>query len=141
RFSPLQQITRDNVRQLQVAWSTHVGMLPPGLPGALEATPLEMDGVVYTCDMHSAVLALDAETGQVRWRFDPKVDNALVNLGICRGVTYYRVSGAKGLCSERIIDTVMTVGSLPSIRAVARSARASGTRAKSICWKGWVRSR
>lgn len=109
RFSPLQQITPANVSKLEVVWKVRLGMLPPevgalGALGIMEATPLKIDDTLYTCNMHNVVIALDAETGETRWRFDPKIDATGIYLAVCRGVAYYRVPNASGLCSERIIS-------------------------------------
>lgn len=103
RFSPLQQITPDNVSQLEVAWTTRLGMPPEGIDGVLEVTPLKIEDTLYLCNSMHVVVALDPETGNQRWRFDPKSDLDGVILAACRGVAYYKVPGMSGLCSERII--------------------------------------
>jgi quinoprotein glucose dehydrogenase len=102
RFSGLEQITPANVSRLRLAWKIHLGMPAAGM-GVLEATPLMVDDVLYMCNMRNEVLALDPETGQTLWRFDPKVDRTAVILSVCRGVAYYRQPGATGMCSARII--------------------------------------
>lgn len=106
RFSPLQQITPTNVSKLEVVWKVHLGMPPAGVGkmGAMEATPLKIGDTLYTCNIQNVVIALDAETGEMRWRFDPKIDTAGVLITSCRGVAYYRVPNVSGLCSERIIS-------------------------------------
>src|SRR5690606_74691 len=53
RYSPLQQIDRDNVRRLGVAWEFETGSMR-----GLEATPLVIDGVMYTTGTWSRVYAL-----------------------------------------------------------------------------------
>jgi quinoprotein glucose dehydrogenase len=105
RYSGLTQITPVNVSKLQVAWKVHVGAPKPvaGALGALEATPLLVDDILYTCNMRNEVLALDSETGRTVWRFDPKIDASGVILSVCRGVAYHRQPQATGLCSARII--------------------------------------
>jgi quinoprotein glucose dehydrogenase len=45
------------VSQLQLAWKVHLGFPPSGKPGVLEATPLMVGELLYTCNMHSEVLA------------------------------------------------------------------------------------
>jgi alcohol dehydrogenase (cytochrome c) len=62
-FSPLSQISRQNVKNLQVAWSL---ALPPG---ANEATPLVHDGVLFARSPNDSVLALDAASGRLLWRY------------------------------------------------------------------------
>jgi len=71
RYSPLTEITTDNVDQLGLAWhfdlNTHRG---------LEATPLAIDGVLYFSGTWSVVYAVDGRTGEQLWRYDPQVDRA-----------------------------------------------------------------
>ncbi|MGQ0642879.1 MAG: pyrroloquinoline quinone-dependent dehydrogenase [Gemmatimonadaceae bacterium] len=78
RFSPLTEITRDNVARLEVAWTFHTGELglrpQRGAEPSLEVTPLVVDGVMYISTPLGRVFALDPATGQERWRFDPRVD-------------------------------------------------------------------
>jgi quinoprotein glucose dehydrogenase len=95
RYSPLAQITPENVRQLQVAWSFKTGdVRGPEDPGesTYEVTPLMIDNVVYICTPHNLVIALDAVTGKEKWRFDPHLKETLRQTTqhlTCRGVTYY----------------------------------------------------
>lgn len=71
RFSPLDDISSDNVDGLGLAWS-----YPLGLYRGIEATPLVIDGVMYTTGAWSVVFALDAATGKLLWKYDPKVPKA-----------------------------------------------------------------
>ncbi len=68
RFSPLTDINADNIADLGLAWyfdyPTHRGM---------EATPLMIDGVIYTSGSWSMVYAHDAKTGELLWFYDPGV--------------------------------------------------------------------
>src|SRR5437667_6283304 len=66
-FSPLKQITRDNVKNLRVAWSLS---LPAG-PN--EATPLVHDGVIFVHSYNDNVQALDAATGDELWHYSRKL--------------------------------------------------------------------
>ena len=68
RFSPLDQINVDNVGELGLAWYVD----KPERRG-IEATPLVIDGRMYTTSAWSIVYALDAKTGAELWRFDPEV--------------------------------------------------------------------
>jgi quinoprotein glucose dehydrogenase len=78
RFSPLTQIDRNNVSQLKIAWTYHTGDVSDGkklpTPSAFEATPILVDGTLYLPTPFDRVIALDPETGQERWRYDPKLD-------------------------------------------------------------------
>jgi len=95
RYSPLTQITRANVAQLQVAWTYHTGM--PALdnmghrPPALEVTPIVVEGTMYVITPTGIIAALDPATGTERWRFDAGV-NPHRGYGdfVSRGVTYWR---------------------------------------------------
>ncbi len=71
RFSPLQGISSDNVDELGLAWS-----YPLGIYRGIEATPLIIDGVMYTTGAWSVVFALDAATGKLLWNYDPQVPKA-----------------------------------------------------------------
>ncbi len=76
RFSPLRDITRENVDQLEVAWEYHTGdssELKPGMPpSSFLATPVLHNNTLYFCSGLSRAFAVDAETGQERWVFDSK---------------------------------------------------------------------
>ncbi|UVK97781.1 glucose/quinate/shikimate family membrane-bound PQQ-dependent dehydrogenase [Pseudomonas sp. B21-048] len=98
RYSPLAQITPQNVSKLVPAWTYRTGDLPgPNDPGetTAENTPLKANGMLYVCTPHSQVIALDPDTGKELWRFDPKLStqNAANFKGwahmTCRGVTYH----------------------------------------------------
>jgi quinohemoprotein ethanol dehydrogenase len=82
RYSPLDQITVDNVDRLGLAWSAEVG--PGG--GNQEATLLEWDSRLYGITNWSVVFAVDAGTGEELWRWDPEVNQIAVRPRICCGV-------------------------------------------------------
>jgi len=102
RFSPLAQLTPANADRLEVAWTFHFGPAPTGAPTSLEGTPLKIGDTLYACSDYNDVVALDAETGAQRWRYRANVDTTNATYGHCRGVAYFRVPGATGLCAERI---------------------------------------
>ncbi len=68
RFSPLEKINSGNVADLGLAWS-----YPLNLFRGIEATPLVIDGVMYTSGAWSVVFALNAATGELLWKYDPEV--------------------------------------------------------------------
>ncbi len=78
RYSPLTQITRDNVTRLEVAWTYRSGDVSDGSTypskSAYEATPILFDGTLYISTPFSRVIALDPETGEERWSHDPGID-------------------------------------------------------------------
>jgi quinohemoprotein ethanol dehydrogenase len=71
RFSPLDQINDENVKDLGLAWHFDFGT-----NRGLEATPLVIDGVMYATGNWSVVHAVDARTGEPLWQYDPEVDRA-----------------------------------------------------------------
>ncbi|GFE74820.1 membrane-bound PQQ-dependent dehydrogenase, glucose/quinate/shikimate family [Novosphingobium sp. TCA1] len=110
RFSPLGQITADNVKNLKRIWVTHTGDMPSSDKIAKtyggENTPLKIGNMLYVCTPKNIVLALDPATGKQRWKFDPKVsDEAIPYTAACRGVTYFAVPGAPvdQPCAQRIV--------------------------------------
>lgn len=108
RYSPLDQITPQNVGQLEAAWTYHTGdVRRPGDPNetTYEVTPLKIDDTLYLCTPHNHVIALDAATGQERWRFDPKVPDETNRQHLtCRGVSYHEAvnAPADSECRQRI---------------------------------------
>src|SRR3989337_881220 len=75
RYSPLKQITRDNVATLTQAWVYRHGEPLPeaGREGpAFESTPLVFGDFLYVTSPGGRVIALDPETGAERWTFDPE---------------------------------------------------------------------
>ncbi|MFN9847939.1 MAG: PQQ-dependent dehydrogenase, methanol/ethanol family [Alphaproteobacteria bacterium] len=68
RFSPLDQVNRETVKRLGVAWWTEFDT-----DRGQEATPLIADGVLYTTTTWSKVFAFDAATGKPLWSYDPEV--------------------------------------------------------------------
>jgi quinoprotein glucose dehydrogenase len=68
RYSPLDQITKDNFGKLEVAWRFKTDSLGPRPEFNFQSTPLMVDGVVYsTAGTRRAVVALDAATGELKW--------------------------------------------------------------------------
>jgi quinoprotein glucose dehydrogenase len=108
RFSPLDQITVQNVSGLQVAWQYRTGdvRLPEDVgETTYQVTPLKVGNSLYLCTPHNWAIALDATTGREKWKFDP---NAGLNPDrqhqTCRGVTYWAdpASGPETACAARV---------------------------------------
>jgi alcohol dehydrogenase (cytochrome c) len=74
RHSALTQITTDNVKNLELQWVFQVRSLEK-----FEATPLVVDGVLYTVQAPNDVMALDARTGRVFWTY-PYIPSPLARL-------------------------------------------------------------
>ena len=110
-YSPLDQITAQNVANLEVAWTHRSGDFFDGSGAskvtAFQATPLVVNDHLYYCTPFMRVFALDPETGEERWRFDPELE-ARHGEGpyplTCRGVSYWEDSrAAPGAgCKKRI---------------------------------------
>ncbi|GGE39135.1 alcohol dehydrogenase [Halopseudomonas oceani] len=102
RFSPLQQITTENVDQLGLAWSIDLDNTR-----GLEATPLYHEGVLYTSLSWSRVLAVDAETGNILWSYDPGVDKSGARHACCdavnRGVALWKGKVYVGTLDGRLV--------------------------------------
>ncbi|MFM9269676.1 membrane-bound PQQ-dependent dehydrogenase, glucose/quinate/shikimate family [Halomonas elongata] len=91
RYSPLDQITPDNVGDLKIAWQYRTGDMLEHRWGA-ETTPLKVGDDVFLCTSRNIVISLDAATGEENWRYDPSVSKeAVPYTAACRGVTYYEV--------------------------------------------------
>ncbi|HEY6213586.1 MAG TPA: PQQ-binding-like beta-propeller repeat protein, partial [Vicinamibacterales bacterium] len=68
RYSPLDQINRNNFNTLEVAWRFKTDFLGPRPEFNFQSTPLMVDGIVYsTAGTRRAVVALDAATGELLW--------------------------------------------------------------------------
>lgn len=114
RYSPLTQITPENVSRLEVAWKIQTGDTPgPDDPTETtsENTPLKIGDTVYLCTPHSRVIAVDAATGTTRWRFDPQIRSPVGfkhwEHMTCRGVSYhddakYGTATPRTTCSRRL---------------------------------------
>ena len=76
KFSPLAQITRDNVHLLRPVWEWRTGERPDSVshahPGLFEATPLMIGDTLFLSTPYNQVVALDGPTGRELWRYDPK---------------------------------------------------------------------
>ncbi|NNM11884.1 MAG: pyrroloquinoline quinone-dependent dehydrogenase [Pseudomonadales bacterium] len=109
QFSPLTQITPDNVADLEVAWIHNSGDFARAGDGsgkvtAFEASPIVVNDSLYYCTPFNRIFSLDPETGEERWVFDAKIDSTGVQSHICRGVTFWQDPEAQedAICSKRI---------------------------------------
>lgn len=100
RYSSLRQITRDNVQQLQVAWTYRTGELDTANKTQVQCQPIVVDGVLYGVSPRKNVFALDAATGQERWKFLAKEhipDSIPGWAGNTRGLAYWTDGQTKSL--------------------------------------------
>jgi len=127
RYSPLTQITPDNVSQLQPAWTFHTGDISTGsrdsVRSGFESTPLVIGGRLYLTTPFNRVIALDAATGRQLWSYDPKIDrtqpygDGLINRGVA---SWHDPSPKTHRCALRLFEATLDA------RLVALDA-ASGT--------------
>ncbi|ARS27510.1 PQQ-dependent dehydrogenase, methanol/ethanol family [Sphingomonas sp. KC8] len=101
-FSPLDQINAENVGKLSLAWSYDLDT-----DRGQEATPIIVDGVMYTSSAWSKVYALDAATGKLLWSYDPEVAGKKAYDGCCdvvnRGVAVWHGKVYVGAFDGRLI--------------------------------------
>jgi len=102
RFSPLDQINDRNAAQLGLAWQFETGT-----DRGLEATPLVIDGVMYTTGSWSVTYAVDARTGRQLWKYDPEVHRKYDQLACCdvvnRGAAFYKDKVYVGVLDGRLV--------------------------------------
>ncbi|MBL8267743.1 PQQ-dependent dehydrogenase, methanol/ethanol family [Steroidobacter sp.] len=102
RFSPLTEINADTLARLQLAWSYDLDT-----DRGQEATPLVVDGVMFTTSAWSKVQAFDAVTGKLLWQFDPKVPGTAAAKACCdvvnRGAAYWDGKVYVGTIDGRLI--------------------------------------
>src|SRR5437660_11244956 len=94
-FSPLNQINRQNVHQLQLTWSWAMDDT-----GANEATPLVYDGIMYLPNPRGVIQALDAATGDLIWQYRPAAPAAAAGSDASRGIQRNLATLVTRLCSS-----------------------------------------
>jgi quinoprotein glucose dehydrogenase len=105
RYAPIDQVNRENVSRLQVAWTYRTG--EPGTDGrSFEATPILIQGTLYLSTPLGKIIALDPVTGTERWKHDAQVPpRAGFGDFTTRGVSAWRDPSATAgsTCALRII--------------------------------------
>lgn len=125
KYSPLARIDAKNVKLLETVWTWDspdnalAGTTTKERPGSFKATPIMIDGVLYTSTSLNLVAAIDAGSGKTLWTFDPKAYEAgrrPANSGWQhRGVSYWegRIDGR----SEKRVFIATGVGDLIALDA------------------------
>ena len=116
RYSPLDQINRDTIDDLDIAWIWRSDSLMPNAAAASQTTPLMVDGVLYfTMDRRRYVIAADAGTGETLWMYRPDEGERFERSPrfVHRGVTYW----SDGQGDDRIIFAT------PGFQLIALDAR------------------
>lgn len=110
RYSPLQKVDAGNVAKLGLAWTYKVDV-----DRGAEATPLVVDGIMYTTGAYSIVYALDAKTGKQVWKYDPEVPRSKSGNACCdvvnRGVAIRNGKVYLGAFDGRLIAIDAKTGS------------------------------
>ena len=113
-----------------------------GVPGEFKGTLIQIDDGLYLCTGRNVILALDPDSGEERWRYDPEIQSARIGFwDTCRGVTYYASppeqvdsncrnelyghNGRKADCGEQ---------------ETGETAQISAIRERSICLQAWGKS-
>jgi quinoprotein glucose dehydrogenase len=111
RYSSLQQINRENVDSLEVAWEYSTGEMARRGPDLItnsstQNTPVLIAGSLMLCTPFNRLIALDPATGKERWVFDAEIDlgHKLPFQYNCRGVTGWKnpAAGSGDACQQRI---------------------------------------
>ncbi len=102
RYSPLDQVTHDNAKNLGLVWSFDLGN-----SRGIEATPIVHRGVMYVTGSWNVVHALDARNGAALWSYDPQVDRSRASVMCCdavnRGVALWGEKIFTGTIDGRLI--------------------------------------
>jgi len=102
RYSSLNQITKENIKDLGLAWSINLETTR-----GIEATPLVVDGIMYLSGPWSMVYAIDARKGKRIWTFDPEVPREYGERACCdvvnRGIALYQGQIFVGSLDGRLI--------------------------------------
>src|SRR5690349_21609494 len=92
-YSGLNQINKENVNQLAVAWTYHTGDAEPGNRSAIQCNPIIVNGMMYVTSPKLKLIALDPANGKEIWKFDPFEGQQ--SAGVNRGVTYWESDNDK----------------------------------------------
>lgn len=87
KYSPLDQINRENVKNLKLAWSFKTGDMRTSPATTIECNPIIIQGIIYLTTPGLKAVALDGKSGKEIWSFDPYKGSDAG--GVNRGVTYW----------------------------------------------------
>ncbi|WP_460915320.1 outer membrane protein assembly factor BamB family protein [Spirosoma areae] len=109
RYSPLTQVNRQNVKDLQLAWTFDTGenKNPDERGMDIQCQPIVVNGVLYGTTPRLKLVAVNAATGQPLWKFDPFADPAKKpRFHPMRGVVYWEDGDRNGKPDKRILYSV-----------------------------------
>lgn len=111
RYSLLDQVNKENVKTLGLAWTVDLES-----KRGIEATPLVADGVMYLSGAWSVVYAINVSTGTMLWKYDPKVPSKQAERLCCdvvnRGVALYKGKIFSGTLDGKLIALEAATGKL-----------------------------
>ena len=109
RYSKLDQITKDNLDELGIAWT-----LDLGTKRGIQSTPIVVDGVMFFTGPWSVVYAVDARKGEIIWTYDPEVTRKKAMDMCCgvvnRGLAIYKGAVFVGTMDGRLISVDAATG-------------------------------
>jgi quinohemoprotein ethanol dehydrogenase len=115
-YSPLSQINAANVENLGFAWEYDATTIIGNIPRGLEATPIVVDGIMYTSGSWGSVYALDAKTGKQKWIYKPHVDASYARRACCdavnRGLTVWEGNVYVGTLDGFLVCLDATTGAV-----------------------------
>jgi alcohol dehydrogenase (cytochrome c) len=131
RFSSLNEIDKDSVKNLKLAWTMALGGIEPGgiwPHGGLEGTPIVEDGMMYVTDGWGSVYKIDVSKGrgELLWKMDPSTDKDWAGAVACcgvnnRGVALWNDKVVSHTLDGRLIVTDKETGEVTFEREVADS--------------------
>jgi len=136
RYAPYDQITKDNIKNLKVAWQFRTGDIATG--GSEDQNmPQQIGDTLYLCTPLNKVIALDPVTGKEKWRHDPQVRPGGWNR--CRGLGYYDKTAARAAPVPAAATPAAATPAPPAAPATApvapAPAPATATATATICDK------
>ncbi|MBR9999358.1 MAG: PQQ-binding-like beta-propeller repeat protein, partial [Cyclobacteriaceae bacterium] len=90
QYSSLDMINRENVKDLEVAWVYHTGDINEEDRTQIQCNPLIIGGLLYGTSPKLTCFALDADTGEERWKYIPETSGSFnFSMGVNRGLSYW----------------------------------------------------
>ncbi|TRD19808.1 membrane-bound PQQ-dependent dehydrogenase, glucose/quinate/shikimate family [Palleronia caenipelagi] len=113
-YAPFDQITPENIDQLEVAWTARTGFVVDQSNFEQDQnTPLYIDGTIYQCAHSGQISAIDGVTGEIKWQFDPEAEST--DWKRCRSLGWFD-PGEGDQCGPRLVETTVDAR-LISVRA------------------------
>ena len=105
RFAELDQINPSTVKGLKEVWRYRTGVEKD-----FKMTPLQVDDKLYICGAQNVLMAVNSDTGEEIWRYDPKavVPAKHQYARTCRGISYHKAGeDYTGQCPRRIVTATV----------------------------------